>query len=169
MKKHKGMRPQDIVILLKIAVKGDAEWFLKDIAYELAISQSEVSESLNRSVIAGLINNDKRTIMKLSLLEFIKYGLKYVFPQQPGRMVRGMATAHSAPPLNQYIQSKEIFVWPWEKGTERGFEIEPLYATVPAACQKDNKLYELLALVDAIRVGKKREQQFACEKLELLL
>ncbi len=30
MKKHNGMRPHDIVILLKIAAKGDAPWLMKD-------------------------------------------------------------------------------------------------------------------------------------------
>ena len=50
MKKHSGMRPQDIVILLKIATYGDNNWYMKDIANDLFISPSEVSESLNRSV-----------------------------------------------------------------------------------------------------------------------
>ena len=49
MKKHNGMRPHDIVILLKIAAKGKTQWFMKDLSYELSISASEISESLNRS------------------------------------------------------------------------------------------------------------------------
>jgi hypothetical protein len=53
MKKHSGMRPHDIVILLKIAAKDDRDWYMKDLAYELGISASEISESIHRSVIAG--------------------------------------------------------------------------------------------------------------------
>ena len=71
MKKHRGMRSQDIVILLKIAALGECEWFVKELAFTLDISQSEVSESLNRSKIAGLISADKKLLMKNNLLPTI--------------------------------------------------------------------------------------------------
>ena len=61
------MRPHDVVILLKIVAKGNASWFNKDLANELYISQSEISESLNRSKIAGLISGDKKQVFKLDL------------------------------------------------------------------------------------------------------
>ncbi|WP_274475398.1 hypothetical protein [Mangrovimonas aestuarii] len=166
MKKHNGMRPHDIVILLKIVSKGDENWLMKDIANELFISNSEVSESLNRSVMAGLIGSDKKRIMKTALLEFISSGLKYVYPQKPSAMDRGVATAHSAPPLNQHIQSNKAIVWPFAEGNERGFSIEPLHPNVPKAVQEDEKLHELLALVDAIRLGNVREQKMAIDELE---
>lgn len=60
MKKHCGMRPHDIVVLLKIATKGINPWVMKDLSTELGISASEVSESLNLSAIAGLISKDKK-------------------------------------------------------------------------------------------------------------
>ncbi len=166
MKQHNGMRPQDLVILLKIIAKGKEEWFMKDIAYELGISNSEVSESLNRSVIAGLIASDKKMVMKLALLEFLKFGLKYVYPQRPTGLVRGVVTAHSAEPLVNSIQSDEVYVWSYAKGKNRGFAIEPLHSKVPEAALKDSMLHELLALVDSIRVGNVREQKIAIEELE---
>jgi predicted transcriptional regulator len=106
MKKHSGMRPHDILILLKIAAKGTQSWYMKDLAFELEISASEVSESIHRSVIAGLLAQDKTRLMHAALLEFLEHGLRYVYPQIPGAKVRGMPTAHSAPPLNQNIESK---------------------------------------------------------------
>ena len=109
MKKHSGMRPHDIVILLKIAAKGSQKWFMKDLSYELNISASEISESINRSVIAGLIAPNKKKLMKLALMDFLEHGLRYVYPQQPGAMVRGIPTAHSAAPLNTKIVSNEHF------------------------------------------------------------
>lgn len=166
MKKHSGMRPQDVVILLKIAAKGDKPWLMKDLSIELEISASEVSESLNRSMLAGLISADKQTLMKLALLDFLGHGLKYVYPQRPGAMVRGMVTAHSAEPLNKIIQSQEAYVWPFGLGKIRGQAIEPLHPSVPKACLKDNLLHELLALTDALRVGKIREQKLAMAELE---
>lgn len=166
MKKHNGMRPQDIVILLKIASKSNQNWLMKDIASELFISNSEVSESLNRSVLAGLIANDKKRIMKQSLLEFIIFGLKYVYPQKPGGLVRGVETAHSAFPLSEIMHSDEVYVWPYAEGNKRGFSIEPLHPNVPKAAIIDHDLHILLALVDAIRLGNVREQKMAISELK---
>lgn len=166
MKEHRGMRPQDIVVLLKIASKEKVQWLVKDIAADLGISQSEVSESLHRSAQAGLISKNKRMLMKNALLDFLKYGLKYVYPQHPGSITRGIPTAHSAPPLNKEIVSEEIYVWPFAEGKVRGQRIEPLHKSVPLASLKDKKLYELLALTDALRVGKARERTIAIEELE---
>jgi hypothetical protein len=166
MKKHSGMRPQDVVILLKIAAKGNEKWLMKDLSAELRISASEVSESINRSVIAGLLAQDKIKIMKLALFEFLVSGLPYVFPQRPGAMASGVPTAHSAPPLNSEIVSDEHYVWPYAEGKTRGQAIEPLYPTVPEAALIDPLFYELMALCDAIRAGKARERKIAAEELK---
>ena len=169
MKKHNGMRPQDIVILLKIAAKAGKDWYMKDLSIELGISASEVSESLNRSAMAGLISQNKKQLMKQALLEFLERGLKYVYPVQPGAVVRGMPTAHSAAPLAEEIMSEDLYVWPWAKGNLHGQSIEPLHQSVPEACQKDERLYHMLALVDALRVGRKREQQIAGKHLREMI
>jgi len=166
MKKHSGMRPHDVVILLKIAAKRDHSWYMKDLAYELDISASEVSESINRSVIAGLIAPDKKRLMILALLDFLEHGLKYVYPQKPGALVRGLPTAHSAPPLNHDIVSEEPYVWPYADGKVRGQAIEPLHPNVPKACLKDSKFYKLMALCDGLRVGKVREKNIAIQELK---
>lgn len=166
MKQHTGMRPHDVVILLKIIAKGSQKWFMKDIAYELGISSSEVSESIHRSVIAGLISGDKININKLALLDFLQSGIRYVYPQRPGALVRGMKTAHSASPLDNIIVSEEPYVWAFVEGNTRGQSIEPLHPKIPEACIKDDKFYELIALVDAIRVGRVREQKIAIEILK---
>ncbi len=166
MKKHRGMRSHDIVVLLKISTLGGVSWFLKDVAYNLGISQSEVSESLNRSKIAGLLSADKKIIMKNNLLDFLVHGLRYVFPVEPGAIQRGLFTAHNAPPLNHYIESDDHYVWSYAEGEDRGQAIEALHPKVPQACNQDPKLYELLALLDSIRLGRVREQQMAIKELK---
>lgn len=166
MKKHSGMRPHDIAVLLKIGAKGNSPWLMKDLAIELGISASEVSESLNRSAYAGLISSNKKKLMTSALLEFLQYGLKYVYPQQAGALVRGMATAWSAPPLSEKIISNESIVWPYVDGKMRGQAIVPLFANAPKACMLDHSLYELLALTDALRIGKARERTIALEELK---
>lgn len=158
------MRPQDVAILIWIASLKE-QWLIRDVSFKLKISAGEVSESLSRSSYAGLISADKRNVMKDALLEFIEHGLKYVFPIRPGSIVRGMPTAHSAPPLNRIIRSGNDFVWPWPHGNRRGEAIEPLYPKAPDACHEDESLHELLALVDAVRLGKPREVKSALEEI----
>jgi len=165
MKKHNGMRPQDVVILLKIATLDGHKWYGKDLSSALFISPSEVSESISRSIYAGLLDESNRKLMRQSLLEFLEHGLKFVYPQSPGAIVRGIPTAHSAPPLNSLIQSRENFVWPDALGESRGQAIEPLHRGVVKAARQDAYLYELLALTDALRFGRLREQHIAMQEL----
>jgi hypothetical protein len=170
MKKHNGMRPQDIVVLLKLISLKDNEWKNIDLAYSLKISTSEIAESLNRSMIAGLLDSSKKKVHQKSLKEFLIFGLKYVFPVQPGTMVRGIATAHSAPPINQEIISgNEHYVWPYHLGDTRGQAIEPLYKTVPEIVRNDSSLYKLLVIVDIFRIGRARELKIAIKELEKIM
>ncbi len=168
MREHRGMRPQDVVILLKLFVLADKPWRMVDIAQSLGISQSEVTQALERSRVAGLVSNDKRHLHVKALLEFLMHGIQYVFPERPGGLVRGIPTAHSAPPLSDKIVqgSEGPYVWPYEEGTERGQMIRPLFPSVPKAALQDRKLYELLALTDALRVGHPREKALAMKELE---
>ncbi|MDA3891562.1 MAG: hypothetical protein PF517_07860 [Salinivirgaceae bacterium] len=159
------MSPLDVVVMLKIIAYGDQSWLQKTMSEDLFISQSEISKSLVRSKFAGLIDSSGKKVKRLSLMEFIQYGIMYVFPQQPGAIVRGIPTAHSAPPLSITIQSTEHYVWPSGKGTVRGQSIVPLYPSVVDAIQKDNKLYEMLSLIDALRVGRAREKELAIKEL----
>jgi DNA-binding Lrp family transcriptional regulator len=171
MKKHTGMRPQDVPILLKIISynKRKEEWQMKNLAFQLGISQSEVSESLNRSMEAGLIDESKKVVNRIALVEFLIHGIKYVFPQKPGALTRGVKTAHSAPPLDKQISSEMKYVWPDAHGQDIGQAIEPLYSTLVQPCRVDDNLYQFLALVDVMRVGKAREQELAKKELEKLI
>lgn len=160
------IKPQDILILLKIISINSDAWNQKPIAEDLGLSQSEVSESVARSKYAGLLDPKGKKVMKLALMEFLQYGIRYAFPQKPGPVVRGIPTSHSASPLKEEIQSTENYVWPYAKGTVRGHSIIPLYVSVPEAVLKDEVLYELLALVDALRVGRAREKEIAVVELK---
>ena len=79
------MRPQDIIILLKIVAVGGDNWQNKDLASQLYISPSEVTESLNRSALAGLLDSaDRKSVYKQSLLEFIEHSQEEVFFRREG-------------------------------------------------------------------------------------
>ena len=164
------MRPQDVVILLKRVSAASRSITNSQMAKELGISASEVSESLERSRIARLIDSRKQRVNILALQEFMVHGLKYIFPAYPQSKVRGIATAISAPPMNQLIQSgKEVYVWQDSKGDLRGESITPLYKTVPMAVKEDTTLYKLLALTDVFRMGRAREIEIAKKELSAIL
>jgi hypothetical protein len=161
-----GMKPQDVVVLLKIIALGNDNWQQIPLAQSLKMSQSEVSQSVARSKYSGLLDAGGKKVMRQAFMDFLQYGLAVVFPAKPGAVVRGVPTAHSAPPLSTAISSSEDYVWPYAKGHVRGHGIIPLFATVPEAAIADEKLYTLLALADAIRVGRVREKNLAIDELK---
>jgi hypothetical protein len=163
MKAHNGMRPHDIVVLLKIIALGQQPWKNKDLAASLYISPSEISESISRSQFAGLISTDRRKVFNVALESFLVNGLKFVFPVKPGSMVKGIPTAHSAPLMSKYFDSEESYIWPDISGKIRGLAIEPLYPGAVAAAKNDSMLYDLLAACDVFRAGKVREIKKAQE------
>ena len=160
------MRPQDIVILLKIILLGEESWLLKDLSNSLHISYSEISESLDRSVYAGLLDHNKRRVNSTNLMDFIFHGLKYVFPTQPGTIARGIPTAHSHPFMQQYFPATNLYVWPSLNGTVMGQIIDPFYPNQVLAVEGDEELYILLALIDVLRVGKIREINIAKDEIK---
>lgn len=154
-----------MVLLLKLISIGHEQWSQKEVADQLGMSQSEISQSVARSRFAGLLDHGGKKVMQSALMDFLAGGLRYVFPQRPGAMVRGVPTSHSAPPLDAEIQSTEAYVWPHGGGKVRGQAIVPLYPTVPEAAVRDPLLHELLALTDALRVGRARERELALSEL----
>ncbi len=164
--RNKSLKPQDILILLKIVCLADAPFRIIDLAHELDISPGEITMALERLRISGLLAPDKRMPNPASILEFLIHGLKYVFPAELGSIVRGIPTAHSGASLSQKIMSDTNYVWPSEEGTIKGIAVSPLYASVPHAVLKDSKLHRLLALVDTIRIGRTREQNMAIKELQ---
>jgi hypothetical protein len=99
--------------------------------------------------------------------EFLIHGVKYSFPVQRGEATRGMPTAYAASPLNDQIAANSDLppVWPDAEGDVRGVTLEPLHKAAPKAARKDPTLYELLALIDALRDGRARERQLAEKEL----
>ena len=163
------MRPHDVAILLKIIAINDPHWQLVGLSHSIKISMSEISESLNRSRLANLVDYNKKTIHRQNLLEFLEHGVRYVFPQQPGSMVRGIPTAHSHPFMKNYFISDLNYVWPDSKGNVMGLAIEPFYPRQVEAVIEDQEYYKLLALVDIVRVGKVREIKFAVKELKKII
>ncbi len=180
------MNNQDIVILLKLVSLEDKikrgqlnestisdPFALRSLEGELGISKTEISESMRRSVASNLAikSGGRARANRRNLIEFVQHGLQYVFPAKPGAPQRGVATGFAAPILEGKLISSgaNIYVWPHPEGSLRGLSIAPLFKSVPHAAFKDDRLYELLALIDAIRTGNQREASLAKRSFEELV
>lgn len=168
------LKPQDVVILLKLVALGPEPWTYQRLAVELSISQSEAHAGVRRAVAARLMSDATTAAgrpIRAALAEFLVHGVRYAYPPERGGLTRGMPTAYAAPPLNKAIVQPDEPppVWPYAEGSLRGYSFAPLYPTVPAAAARDPKLYELLALVDAIRDGRARERNLAAKEIQARL
>ena len=104
------------------------------------------------------------------LAEFALHGARYAFAADKTPSTIGVPTSHSAPALDGvFAPGSEDYVWPHPNGTKRGIGVEPLHPSVPFAAMQDAKLYEMLALFDALRVGRARERGMALERLQALI
>jgi hypothetical protein len=157
----------DIVIVLKLITLGDRLSSYRALAKDLFVIPSVLHLGVHRAIESKLLDPHTKKPRKRALEEFLIHGVKYVFPPKRGGLVRGIPTSYAAPPLNsEIIQSTEHPpVWPYEHGNVRGFEFSPLHQCVPAAAEQDPKLYELLALLDAVRGGRARESSIAITKI----
>jgi hypothetical protein len=167
------LKPQDIMVLLKLVAVGRQTWAYNHLAVELGMSQSEVHSAVKRALGAALavqVGDEIRPNIR-NLEEFLLHGVRYVFLPDRGQLSRGMPTAHAAPPLtSQLVPDQEPPpVWPDPKGKVRGMIFSPLYKSAPHASRKDPQLYELLTLVDAIRGGRAREREIAGKELRMRL
>lgn len=165
------LKPQDVLILLKIALLRGQSWSYSSLANDLFISPSEAHAGARRAEAACLLDRQQRTVWKKSLTEFLIHGVKYVYPPIRGGLSRGMPTGYAAPPLS--LQFKNVQgeppIWPAANGVVRGYTFSPLYESVPRAAARDAALYEVLALVDAIRDGRARETELATQELKVRL
>jgi len=159
------LKPVDLVVGLRLAETPEAKY--EQLSADLGISASSAHASVRRLQAAALLHPGSRVVNRLALFEFLEHGVRYAFPAQPGAEARGIPTAHSAPSLADRIVAEDVLVWPSVDGPARGRSLAPLYpqaATLPGRCPS---VYESLALVDALRVGRVRERKLALEVLRL--
>jgi len=163
------LKPQDVIVALKLVTcQGSASDdaggrcpSFSALGLELGISGSEVHAAAKRGSKAGLLGPGRKP-RKADILEFLLHGVRFAFFAERGSVTRGMPTAHAAPPLSDEIAGDDLPpVWPDPEGNVRGETLVPLYPTVPTAARNDPQLHELLALVDAIRIGRARERVLA--------
>ncbi|NCT57129.1 MAG: hypothetical protein GW760_05385 [Legionella sp.] len=180
------LKPQDIVILLKILstmmlIKDTPDEMTQSkLATHLCMSASEVHAGIKRLVLSGLLGTvikETTTPHKIVFMpiksaceECLISAVKYFFPVQIGTYTRGIATSYAAPLFKKHIflGDDPVPVWPYAEGDQRGLALEPLYRSVPQSITQypDPSFYELLVLIDAIRSGRVRERNIATKLLK---
>ncbi len=167
------LKPQDLFVLLALLSRGEDTVGYAELAALTGLAISAVHASLKRAAAARLlVFQDKRpAVLKTQLLEFLLHGAKYAFPPAWGSLTRGTPTGYAAAPLNSVIapSSDPAPVWAYALGGARGLSLTPLYPTVPEAALRNERLYALLSLFDAVRAGQARERNEAARLLEGLL
>ena len=163
------LKPQDVLVLLKLIAIQNNSWSYNTLAVDLGMSPSEVHAALKRSLAAQLaLKRDANLVPNVrNFEEFLVHGLRYAFYPEWGGMARGMPTLYAASPLAARMASsaEPLPVWPDPEGEVYGTSFSPLYKSVPKAARRDVALYELLVLVDAIRGGKARERNMGIKQI----
>ncbi len=159
-------RSLDVYVLAKLLLEQKKRPYAV-VAKELGMSASEFHAAVRRLTVAGLVQAEDRSPRRKAVEDFLRHGVRYVFPAVRGPVNRGVPTSSAAAPLAELLASTEelIPVWPDAAGKHRGYAIEPLHPSAPRAAQNNSAFYEMLALIDAVREGRVRERQLAEEEL----
>lgn len=160
------LKSQDVVVAVVLATYPGREWGFAELGAATGLSQSAVFRAVQRLRQARLVVQDGLVVFRDRLLKFLEHGVPYAFAVAPGPVARGVVTAHSAPPLDGHIRAERAVVWPHPQGMVRGESLAPLCASVPEIAMGDARLHAALALVDALRIGRPREQKLAAKLLK---
>jgi hypothetical protein len=99
------LKPQDVVVALKLCAYPDARPAMSIIANDLSLSPSEVHGAIRRLRASRLLHGpnlkDRPNISALE--EFLVHGLKYAFPAEHGEVTRGIPTSYAAEPLKSEV------------------------------------------------------------------
>lgn len=165
------LKPQDLLVLLKVAANPARRWTYAALGEALVMSASETHASVKRAVASGLAIAPARgewSPVRPNLLEFVLHGVRYVWPATVGPVKRGVPTSIGMEPLASQlvVAPGDAPVWAHPAGKAKGPTLSPLYRTAPEAALTDPALHRLLALLDALRVGRSRERALAAKLME---
>ena len=155
------LRPLDVLVATKLAVSSSPKIDYGDLAASLGISKSSAHGAARRLVGARLLGHSLR-VARRHLAEMLAFGVCYFIPADLGAEAGGIPTSFGVPPLlNSFGERNDAPVWPSALGDRRGPSVVPIYKTVPFAVSQDPELHRLLALIDAVRIGRAREVALA--------
>lgn len=164
MAKQEYLRPHDVTVLLQLCIRPSTTF--RDLSGQVALSLGETHNAVKRLEMSRLVMFGKDSVHYSAVREFLISGVPYAFPAQVGAQSRGIPTAFSAPPLAGEFPSAQFVVWEDHRGTNRGDTLVPLSPAAGDIWERNQDLYSLMTLVDALRVGRARERERARQLLE---
>ena len=87
------LKPQDVLVVLKLVALGRKPWSYARLAVQLGMSTSQLHSAVQRALAAKLAVRQGDEIMPhlRNLEELLIHGLKYVFVPERGELTRGDA------------------------------------------------------------------------------
>ena len=167
------LKAQDVLVACRLVVAGgDAP--ARKFAEALHLSLGAVHASLKRLRQARLVSSQDSgsEIARDKFLDFLVHAVPTVFFPRKTELVRGLPTGASAPFFREKLEPSpdaRVLVWPYARGKVVGEGLVPIYPSVPAACSEDGRLYNLVAAVEILRVGRKKEREVAISYVEEVL
>jgi hypothetical protein len=163
MIKQPTLRPSDIVVACQLALTPEAKFI--SMAEYTGISAGECHNAVRRLRLAHILLSSERRPATEILHSFLVHGAPFAFPAVLGHSTIGVLTAHSAPSFHLSVETAERIVWPHADGKARGQSLIPLFPAAPALSSTNPPLYDLLTIIDALRVGMTRVRKVAAELL----
>lgn len=127
------LKPQDLLVLLKVVAHPPQRWTYAALGAALGMSASETHACVKRALAAGLAVSQGRDgwqPVRPALLEFMLHGARYVWPAISGPVKRGVPTAFGAQPLASALNAApgEAPVWAHAGGSAKGPTLSPSIA-----------------------------------------
>lgn len=162
------MKSSDLLTLLGLLRRSaHPQWTVRSLAGELHLPQAAVQRSLVRLGHTPAYDPTNRRINLSATETLLRDALPFVAPGKVGGPTRGVPTAWAAPVLSRYFGPVDELppVWPAPEGEARGLTVEPLHPAAVELARADAWMYEMLALLDGVRLGDARVRGIAQELL----
>jgi len=172
------LRAQDVIVAIQLRTYGLAPedgiaWTFAELARHTGLSASQGHGAVGRLKAASIAHAGTAAPLRISaeaLGRLLQHAVPlWLYPEAadtPGA-ARGIPTAWSAPPLVEIMRGERKVVWPHPEGTGLGESLKPLHHCiltgpgVPGHARYNERLHQVLALVDALRLGRARDRREA--------
>jgi hypothetical protein len=162
------MQSADLLPLLALLRHDrDASWTVRSLASELHLPPAAVQRSLARLGETPVYDPTRRRVSRSAAMDLLEHALPFLAPARLGGPTRGVRTAWGAPGLSGRLAptDDQAPVWPAPEGDARGPAVEPLHSAAVALATVDPWMYDMLAILDGIRLGDARVRGIARELL----
>jgi DNA-binding MarR family transcriptional regulator len=158
------LQAADVLVVAKLAASEQPSPSLRRLGEDLGLSKSAVGNAIQKLRDLDLVKEDERgrRVNRVALRDFIEHAVRWIAPAKVGDFALGLPTAHASGVLADKLSGDDDpVVMPLPHGPVRGRAVPPIHPLAPRAAEKDPKLRDLLAIIDAFRIGSARQREVA--------